>query len=522
MAQPAPSVIRMMIAIGTVCLLGIAIISLHNVYIVGWPWEVYTREILPLKTGMGLVMITSFGAYAKYRLSSLPREQLWKRLERLPIEMFWAMTFFGTAASPLYHLIRLSVLTDFAKIDRTTAAKLAGNMLFDASLTLALSALLYTLLHRISRDYLYRIQLPTISPFNRSSFTRPMVKLMLALFLMVVLSVLWVTVEAISSGKTIHIPTLVGISAGGVLLSSTVFAVQAHDLRNQFRTITYGFRYMLQHNRDNLKEDIPIVSGDEIGMLTEALNELRSNILLEYDHLQQEAQLAGLVQKRLLPPSRQQYDNLEIAAFCEACGEVGGDFCDIVELPDGRIVIMIGDVSGKGMRAALVMAASIVWFRDQAKEGGSASEMLNKLNYFLVDMLPIDTYVTMGIAIFRPDAYSLEYASAGHLSPYRIHSGILISLDCSSLPLGIDRDTTYESQTLSLEQGDRFILYTDGIVETAEQGEILGFHGWEQVLGKQSRYLPPEQQIRSIIEQLPPVEGNAFADDRTLIIISCK
>jgi serine phosphatase RsbU (regulator of sigma subunit) len=200
--------------------------------------------------------------------------------------------------------------------------------------------------------------------------------------------------------------------------------------------------------------------------------------------------------------------------------EVGGDFFDVIAADDGSFLVLIGDVSGKGLPAALLMSAVLTLFRSEAKHGGSADELLSRLNRQLVDALQGNLFVTAGIAAFERNG-GMSYASAGHLAPYLIRrNGEVGMIPVSSLPLGIDESIGYESTYVRLEPGDRVFFYTDGVVEAPHpKGGIIGFDRLEQLLGQLPANLSPEEQMNALLAQLSFPETQAD-DDRTLLLVA--
>lgn len=264
---------------------------------------------------------------------------------------------------------------------------------------------------------------------------------------------------------------------------------------------------------------MPIISQDEVGRLGVAFNQLQEQISQDYLGVQREMQLAYQVQQKLLPPSSHQIGEYQIAAVCRPTKEVGGDLYDILRLSEEQFAVIVGDVSGHGMPAALVMSAVLVLFRTEVRRGGSAGEVLSRLNQAVVEALQGDMYVTLGIGIFDQHKSNLEYASAGHVAPYILRDGLVTPILCSSLPLGITKDETYREFLMPIQPADRFVFYTDGVVEAMnEDGQMFGFPGFEKCLSQLNCTATVQSQLAALVRALPLSRGK-HDDDRTILMV---
>jgi anti-sigma regulatory factor (Ser/Thr protein kinase) len=156
---------------------------------------------------------------------------------------------------------------------------------------------------------------------------------------------------------------------------------------------------------------------------------------------------------------------------------VGGDFYDFLRLEDGRVGLVIGDVSGKGIAAALVMANTQSVLRALAQRRGiTPGRVLKEANEILYAYMPPNTFVTCFYGVLDPKSGSLRYANAGHDLPYERHAGRVDELRARGMPLGLMSGMPYEEEEAVLAAGDDLLFYSDGLVEAHDpKGEMFGF-----------------------------------------------
>jgi serine phosphatase RsbU (regulator of sigma subunit) len=192
---------------------------------------------------------------------------------------------------------------------------------------------------------------------------------------------------------------------------------------------------------------------------------------------EQELRVARRIQQALLPQSIPQPDGWELTAFYQPAREVGGDFYDFLELEDGRLGLVVGDATGHGVPAALVMANTQSVLRAVAQRGGSApSRALVEANEVLFTYIPPSMFVTCFYAILDPESGRLRYANAGHNLPCsRRHDGPVEELRARGMPLGLMPGMGYEENEVVLQPGECVLFYSDGLVEAHNaRGEMFG------------------------------------------------
>jgi serine phosphatase RsbU (regulator of sigma subunit) len=199
----------------------------------------------------------------------------------------------------------------------------------------------------------------------------------------------------------------------------------------------------------------------------------------ERERIEQELRVARLIQQTLLPKTLPGLPGYDVAAYYQPAREVGGDFYDFLELEDGRLGLVVGDVTDKGVPAALVMATTRTLLRAAAQRLFSPGEVLRKANDALVTDIPPNMFITCLYAILDLESGRLVYANAGHDPPYRRRAGRsegAEELRARGMPLGLMPGMGYEEKEIVLEKGESVLFYSDGLVEAHDPGgEMFGF-----------------------------------------------
>src|SRR5215208_1870426 len=188
----------------------------------------------------------------------------------------------------------------------------------------------------------------------------------------------------------------------------------------------------------------------------------------ERERIGQELRIARLIQQTLLPKTLPQLPGYDVAAYYQSAREVGGDFYDFLELEDGRLGLVVGDVTDKGVPAALVMATTRTMLRVSAQRLFPPGEVLKRANETLVTDIPPNMFITCLYAILEPESGRLHYANAGQDLPYRRRAGRsqgAEELKARGMPLGLMSGMEYEEKEILLEKGESILFYSDGLVE---------------------------------------------------------
>jgi steroid delta-isomerase-like uncharacterized protein len=254
------------------------------------------------------------------------------------------------------------------------------------------------------------------------------------------------------------------------------------------------FRGMAPSGKEMEVKGINIFRFSEEGKVVETwdyFNQLR----LMRQSIEQELRMAQEIQQASLPKEVPTFEGWQIFPYYQPAREVGGDFYDFFELEDGRVSLVVGDATGKGMPAALVASATSNMLRAVAQDSGySPGEVLSRVNKTLLARIPSNMFVTCFYAILDPKRASLTYANAGHDLPYlRRRNREAEELRVRGMPLGLMPGMSYEEAEVSLAEGNCVLFYSDGLVEAHDPtGEMFGFprlrglvaeHGEERSLG---------------------------------------
>ncbi|MGH7417292.1 MAG: SpoIIE family protein phosphatase, partial [Candidatus Rokuibacteriota bacterium] len=192
------------------------------------------------------------------------------------------------------------------------------------------------------------------------------------------------------------------------------------------------------------------------------------------ERLDQELAIARGIQQRLLPREPRPCDFLQLAYLSIPCREVGGDYYDAIELPDKRLALVMADVCGKGVSAALLSAtlqgaleAGLQWGQDVAGVAGH-------LNRYLRQHTEANIFATLFFGLLNPDG-RFEYVNAGHVPPFWLSGERVEALAAENVPLGLYEPEEYQAKQVQLTPGDLLVLYTDGIMDaTNARGEAYG------------------------------------------------
>jgi serine phosphatase RsbU (regulator of sigma subunit)/predicted ester cyclase len=208
----------------------------------------------------------------------------------------------------------------------------------------------------------------------------------------------------------------------------------------------------------------------------EAMRQRLQQERIERERIEQELQVARRIQHASLPKEVPALEGWQISPYYRPAREVGGDFYDFFELHDGRLGIVVGDATGHGVPAALVMASARSMLRAVAQASDSPGEALRRVNDPLATDIPANMFVTCFYAILEPKSGSLTYANAGHDLPYLHRNGEVEELRARGMPLGLMPGMEYEEKETILEAGQATLFYSDGLVEAHHPNrEMFGF-----------------------------------------------
>jgi serine phosphatase RsbU (regulator of sigma subunit) len=238
--------------------------------------------------------------------------------------------------------------------------------------------------------------------------------------------------------------------------------------------------------------------------------------------IEQELRLARSIQRASLPEEVPQLEGWQISPYYQPAREVGGDFYDFHFLSEGRVGLVVGDATGKGVPAALVMSTTCGMLQavSQTLDSSSPGEVLEQVNETLGAHIPQNMFVTCFYAVLDPESGTLSYANAGHDLPYlRRRGGECEELRARGMPLGLMPGMGYEQKELVVEGGEGAFFYTDGLVEAHDQrGEMFGFPRLRALIAEHDEEASLEAFL---MEELYSFVGEGWVqeDDITLLTL---
>jgi len=245
---------------------------------------------------------------------------------------------------------------------------------------------------------------------------------------------------------------------------------------------------------------------------------------MERRAMEKERQLAEDVWRKFLPDEIPSVEGFEIAASCMPASRIGGDYYDVIRMHDGRTLVALGDVSGSGMPAALLMSNLQAALRMSVASDGDPAQIVAQINKHICSTTDTSHFATLFLGIMDAGARTLAWVNAGHNPPFLFQAGgACEELEATGIPVGFVADSTYESRSTQLSPGDRLMVLSDGITEA--------FNASEEMFGddRVKNLVSDQGQINSadlVTHILGAVDewcagSTAYTDDRTIVIVSC-
>jgi sigma-B regulation protein RsbU (phosphoserine phosphatase) len=273
-----------------------------------------------------------------------------------------------------------------------------------------------------------------------------------------------------------------------IILISMVFVVSglsfslARIITKPVMTLKEGSEALGRGDLDHLVE---VKTGDEFEELGNSFNQMASDLKEHMDELRRttaekermakELDIARGIQQSFLPDSIPKIEGIDLAAFNLPANEVGGDFYDFIPITKDKWGLVIADVSGKGVPAALFMALSRTIIRAGATGNPCVADVIEEANKLIVSDADSGMFVTLFYAILDREERSLTYVNAGHNPPMVFNSatGDHVVLEAEGIPLGVMEDTELEERKIEMKSGDLVIFYTDGVTEAVDDKDRL-------------------------------------------------
>jgi serine phosphatase RsbU (regulator of sigma subunit)/anti-sigma regulatory factor (Ser/Thr protein kinase) len=239
------------------------------------------------------------------------------------------------------------------------------------------------------------------------------------------------------------------------------------------------------------------------------------------ERMEQELRVARLIQQTLLPDDVPHLDGWAVNAHYQPARAVGGDFYDFIYYPDGKVGFIIGDVTDKGVPAALVMATTRSLLRAAAERLVQPGEVLERTNELLHDDIPPKMFVTCFYGVLDPATGHMRYANAGHDVPYRRSAAGVRELRATGMPLGLLPGMHYEEKEATLEPGETLLLYSDGLVEAHSPHPERDMFGFPRLQSVFCEYAEDKELVPYLLDELSTFTGPEWEqeDDVTLVIL---
>ena len=241
----------------------------------------------------------------------------------------------------------------------------------------------------------------------------------------------------------------------------------------------------------------------------------------ERERIEQELRVARRIQQASLPEKVPELEDWQISPFYRPAREVGGDFYDFHLLSEGRLGVVVGDATGKGVPAALVMSTTcgMLQLAARALDSSSPGEVLVQVNETLLSRIPPNMFVTCFYAVLDPKSGHLVYANAGHDLPYLQHGGDAKELRARGMPLGLMAESSYEEKEIVLDASESILFYSDGLVEAHDpEGHMFSFPRLRALIAEHAGKRSLEE---ALLEELYSFVGEDWEqeDDITLLTL---
>jgi serine phosphatase RsbU (regulator of sigma subunit) len=241
------------------------------------------------------------------------------------------------------------------------------------------------------------------------------------------------------------------------------------------------------------------------------------------DDLLKDVELAGQVQRLFLPPQKPAFAGLEIASMMQPAGGVGGDYYDYIPIDAHTIQLVIADVAGKGVPAALLMSATAAAMRLEANRDRNMLAQVDRLNTEIGAIADPERYVTLLVAEIDTDKRMIQYVNCGHNPAllYRAKTGTVSPMNSSCPPIGLSSEENCELASEGLIPGDVLVFYTDGVTEAGNRlGEEFGLERLSATV-RQGSSLSAEDLMIQIYNAAADFCADDFNDDVTILVVKC-
>ena len=298
----------------------------------------------------------------------------------------------------------------------------------------------------------------------------------------------------------------------------------AHGMTRHLTSLDAGVRELAA---GNFQARVPVRSSDEFGSLARSFNQMAADLerhqalAVEQERLRKELELSRLIQTEMLPRAPLRLGAAEIKGISMPAREVGGDFFNYFALPDGRLALLVGDVSGKGVSAALLMANVQATLRARLPREADLAWLAADLDREIDETTPGSVYVTLFLGILDAAREELRYVNAGHNPQFVVHAGGGFEvMAATGLPIALYPGQPYRELTVPARSGDLLFFYTDGLVEAEdESGDMFGFDRLKALLD-QAQGRSVDTVLQEVEQAIGKFRGNHEPlDDATMMVL---
>jgi serine phosphatase RsbU (regulator of sigma subunit) len=298
----------------------------------------------------------------------------------------------------------------------------------------------------------------------------------------------------------------------------------SHRMTRHLTSLTSGVRQLAG---GDFRARVPVKSKDEFGALAVAFNQMAEDLehnqalVVEQERLRRELELSRQIQTEMLPRAGLRLGPLEIKGISIPAREVGGDFFNYFVLPDGRLALLVGDVSGKGVSAALLMANVQATLRARVPLETDLAALAADLDREIDKTTPRGVFLTLFIGILDVNGRTMRYVNAGHNPQFVVRAnGGCVALTSTGLPIALFPDHGYQESTVDIVPGDLLFFYTDGLVEAEDaSGDMFGAERLQAILAA-DRSSGIEHVLQHVEQTVHKFRGGHEAlDDATMMAL---
>lgn len=293
-------------------------------------------------------------------------------------------------------------------------------------------------------------------------------------------------------------------------------------MRDRKGKIIGVFQILNKHSGAFAKEDENFLEAFSVHAALAIENARLHQDIVEKEKIEKELEIAGTIQRKLLPKELPKLSGYEIDAVARPTRLVGGDYYDVIPLKNGKTALVIADVSGKGVPAALLVSTLHASLHAYIEAVSDLSHLAARLNGVVHENTEAERYITLFMGILDPGSGSLTYVNAGHCFPFFLRSddSSISSLAATGLPLGMFEGVSYETGTVALKPSDVLVLYTDGVTEAMNRAfEEYGEDRFRQLM-THSRNQNASAFLGSVVADVDRfVSGEQQSDDLTMMVL---